>query len=50
MFLASDDTQIGEECGMNEIPATGKPATELEGLIADLSASGLLVLSSAPVG
>jgi hypothetical protein len=28
---------------MNEIPATGEPVTELERLIAELSASGLLV-------
>ena len=43
MFLSSDDTDTGEERGMNKITATGEPATELERLIAELSASGLLV-------
>jgi hypothetical protein len=43
MFLSSDDTDTGEERGMNEITATGEPATELEQLIAELSESGLLV-------
>ena len=43
MFLSSDDTDAGEERGMNEITATGEPATELERLIAELSGSGLLV-------
>jgi putative heme iron utilization protein len=43
MFLTSDDTDVGEEPGMNEIPDTGEPVTELERLIAELSASGLLV-------
>ena len=43
MFLSSDDTDTGEERGMNEITATGEPATELERLIAELSESGLLV-------
>jgi hypothetical protein len=43
MFLSSDDADIGEERGMNEITATGEPATELERLIAELSESGLLV-------
>ena len=43
MFLSSDDTDTGEARGMNEITATGEPATELERLIAELSESGLLV-------
>jgi putative heme iron utilization protein len=43
MFLSSDDTDTGEERSMNEITATGEPATELERLIAELSESGLLV-------
>jgi putative heme iron utilization protein len=43
MFLNSDDTDTGEERGMNKITATGEPATELERLIAELSESGLLV-------
>jgi putative heme iron utilization protein len=43
MFLSSNDTGTGEERGMNEITAPGEPATELERLIAELSASGLLV-------
>jgi hypothetical protein len=43
MFLSNDDTDTGEERGMNEITATGEPATELERLIAELSESGLLV-------
>jgi hypothetical protein len=43
MFLSSDDTDTGEERGMNEITATGEPATEFERLIAELSESGLLV-------
>jgi hypothetical protein len=43
MFLTSDDTDTGKEPGMNDITATGEPATELERLIADLSGSGQLV-------
>jgi putative heme iron utilization protein len=43
MFFSSDDTDTGEERGMNRITATGEPATELERLIAELSESGLLV-------
>jgi hypothetical protein len=43
MFFSSDDTDTGEERGMNKITATGEPATELERLIAELSESGLLV-------
>src|SRR5215467_6192766 len=43
MFLSSNDTGTGEERGMNKITAPGEPATELERLIAELSASGLLV-------
>src|SRR5689334_613707 len=43
MFLSSDDTDTGEERGMNKITAPGEPATELEWLIAELSESGLLV-------
>jgi putative heme iron utilization protein len=41
MFLSCNDA--GEERGMNEITATGEPATELERLIAELSGSGRLV-------
>jgi hypothetical protein len=48
MFLSTNDTDAGEERGMNEITATGEPATELERLIAELSGSGRLVFSSAP--
>jgi hypothetical protein len=43
MFLCSNDTDAGEERGMNENTATGEPVTELERLIAELSASGRLV-------
>jgi putative heme iron utilization protein len=43
MFLTSDDTDTGKEPGMNDITATGEPATQLERLIADLSGSGQLV-------
>jgi putative heme iron utilization protein len=43
MFLNSDDSDTGEARGMNEITATGEPATELERLITELSESGLLV-------
>ncbi len=43
MFLSSDDTGMGEERGMNTITDTGEPASELERLIAEMSASGLLV-------
>jgi putative heme iron utilization protein len=43
MFLTSDDTGTGKERGMNDITATGEPATEIERLIADLSGSGPLV-------
>jgi putative heme iron utilization protein len=44
MFLSSNDTDAGEERGMNGITATGEPATELERLIAELSGSGRLVI------
>jgi putative heme iron utilization protein len=43
MFFSSDDTDPGEERGMNKNTATGEPATELERLITELSESGLLV-------
>jgi hypothetical protein len=43
MFLSSNDTDAGEERGMDEITAVGEPATELERLIAELSGSGRLV-------
>jgi putative heme iron utilization protein len=43
MFLGSDDTDTGEERGMNKITASGEAATELERLIGELSESGLLV-------
>jgi hypothetical protein len=39
-FLTSDDTGMGEERDMDEITDTGKPASELERLIADLPGSG----------
>jgi hypothetical protein len=42
MFLSSNDAD-SEERGMDEITATGEPATELERLIAELSGSGRLV-------
>jgi putative heme iron utilization protein len=41
--LNSDDTDTGEERGMNKITAIGEPATELERLITELLESGLLV-------
>jgi hypothetical protein len=48
MFSSSNDTDAGEERGMNEITATGEPATELERLITELSDLGGSFLSSAP--
>jgi putative heme iron utilization protein len=41
--LGRDDTGTGEESGMSSVTDTSEPATELERLIAELSASGRLV-------